>query len=127
MLKRAFLLSIVIAVLWPASAHAVGIFDFDPATATVTFTAEPTEQDDIAIFATSSTLRLVNFGSNIIGPGPQCRFVGSGANPAIDCPLHGVRAIRLPGGRFRPSGSSPAAFRAATRAFRRVAAIETRT
>jgi len=32
-----------------------------------------------------------------------------------------------PGGRFRLSDPSSAAFRAATRAFRRVAAIETRT
>jgi hypothetical protein len=96
MLKRACLLSLVIAGLWPASAHAVGIFDFDPTTSIVTFTAEPTEQDDIAIFATDAgTLRLVNFGTNIVGPGPHCQFVGSGTNPAIDCPLQGVQQIRL--------------------------------
>jgi len=37
------------------------------------------------------------------------------------------RGGRPPGGRFRSSDPSPAAFRAAMRAFRRVAAIETRT
>lgn len=44
------------------------------------------------------------------GRGPKVRFLGSTAtaNPLLarlarrfDCPLHGVRAIRLPGGRFR--------------------------
>jgi Ca2+-binding RTX toxin-like protein len=95
MLRRAFLLSLVLAALWPASAHAIGTFSFDPATSIVTFKVDDqAEQSDIAIFATQSTLRLVNFGTDIVGPGAGCAFVGSGTNPAVDCPL-GVSRIVL--------------------------------
>jgi hypothetical protein len=98
MLKRAFLLSLVIAALAPGSAHAFGFFGFDPATGTVTYrVGSPNDASDIAIFSTGSTLRLVQFGTGV-GPDPGCTFVGNGVHPdtnAVDCPLAGVSRIVL--------------------------------
>jgi hypothetical protein len=91
MLKRAFLLSLVIAALSPGSAHAFGFFGFDPATGVVTYrVGTPTDASDIAIFSTGTTLRLVQFGTGV-GPDPGCVFVGDGSSHsdgnAVDCPL----------------------------------------
>jgi len=95
MLKRAFLLSLVIAALAPASAHANGLFSFDPATATVTYQVQASsEVSDIAIFATPKTLRVVRFGAAGVGPDAGCEFVVNDSN-AVDCPLAGVRHIRV--------------------------------
>ena len=94
MLKRAVLVSLVIAGLAPAPAHATGVFAFDPPTATVTYSVDPTDVSDIAIFATPTSLRLVRFGAAGVGPGAGCAFV-AGDTDAIDCPLRGVRQIRL--------------------------------
>jgi hypothetical protein len=90
MLKRAFLLSLVIAALAPGSAHAFGFFGFDPASGTVSFESDDAAAD-IAIFSTGSTLRLVAFGTGV-GPATDnnCQFVGNGVHPdtnAVDCPL----------------------------------------
>src|SRR5205085_712646 len=54
----------------------------------------PGDVSDIAIFATPTTLRLVRFGAAGIGPGAGCESVGTDDN-AIDCPLQGVRQIKL--------------------------------
>ena len=98
MLKRAFLLSLVIAALAPGSAQAFGFFGFDPATGIVTYRVDPADSaSDIAIFSTGSTLRLVAFGSGV-GPDAGCTFVGNGLHPdtnAVDCPLQGVSRIVL--------------------------------
>jgi Ca2+-binding RTX toxin-like protein len=99
MLKRAFLLSLVIAAFAPSSAHAFGFFGFDPATGVVTYRVQDlTDTSDIAIFATPTTLRLVAFGSGV-GPDPGCTFVGNGTGAAdtnaVDCPLQGVQRIVL--------------------------------
>jgi hypothetical protein len=89
-LKRALLLSLVIAALAPSSAQAFGFFGFDPVSGTVTFESD-NSASDIAIFSTGSTLRLVAFGTGV-GPAldNNCQFVGSGQHPdtnAVDCPL----------------------------------------
>lgn len=99
MLKRAFLLSLVIAALAPGSAQAFGFFGFDPATGVVTYRVQTADDaSDIAIFATSDTLRLVAFGTGV-GPDAGCTFVGNGTGHqdtnAVDCPLHGVSRIVL--------------------------------
>jgi Putative metal-binding motif len=99
MLKRALLLSLVLAALWPASAHAFGFFGFDPATGTVTYRVQDSsDTSDIAVIATPTTLRLVVFGTGV-GPDPGCTFVGNGTGAAdtnaVDCPLQGVRHIVL--------------------------------
>jgi hypothetical protein len=99
MLRRALLLSLVIAALAPGSAQAFGFFGFDPATGVVTYrVGTPTDASDIAIFSTGSTLRLVQFGTGV-GPDPGCVFVGDGSSHsdgnAVDCPLAGVSKIQL--------------------------------
>jgi hypothetical protein len=98
-LKRAFLLSLVIAALAPGSAHAFGFIGFDPVSGVVTYrVGTPTDASDIAIFSTGSTLRLVQFGTGV-GPDPGCVFVGDGSahsdGNAVDCPLTGVSRIVL--------------------------------
>jgi putative metal-binding protein len=96
MLIRAFLLSLVLAVLAPASAHATGFFGFSGST--VTYRVDSDQPSDIAIFATSTNLRLVNFAGSV-GPDPGCTFVGNGTGAAdtnaVDCPLQGVSRIVL--------------------------------
>jgi hypothetical protein len=95
MLKRALLLSLVLAALAPSSAHATGLFSFNSSTSTVTYSVdEPDQRSDIAVFATPTTLRLVRFGAVDVGPGEGCASVGGGSN-AIDCPLRGVAQIKL--------------------------------
>jgi hypothetical protein len=99
MLIRAVLLSLVLAVIAPASAHATGFFGFSGTT--VTYRVDSDEPSDIAIFATPTTLRLVNFGASAVGADAGCTFVGNGVAPdtnAVDCPLQGVsRIVLLPG------------------------------
>jgi hypothetical protein len=92
MLKRALLLSLVLAALAPGSAYAAGSFSFSGTT--VTYSVNSDDPSDIAIFATPSTLRLVNFGAAGVGPGAGCAFVVNDTN-AVDCPLQGVTQIRV--------------------------------
>jgi hypothetical protein len=99
MLKRAFLLSLLIAALWPGSAHAFGLIRIDGSV--VTYHAQtPADTSDIAIFATPTTLRLVAFGTGV-GPDTDggCTFVGNGTGNqdtnAVDCPLRGVTQINI--------------------------------
>jgi hypothetical protein len=97
MLKRAFLLSLVIAALAPGSAQAFGFFGLSGTTVTYRV-QDPTDTSDIAVIATPTTLRLVAFGTGV-GPDPGCTFVGNGTGHAdtnaVDCPLAGVTQIRL--------------------------------
>jgi hypothetical protein len=92
MLIRAFLLSVLVALCVPASAHAVGIFSLNGDT--VTYQATPGEVDDIAVFATPTTIRLTSFGGAGVGPGAGCNFVG-GDGETVDCPSSGVTTIAL--------------------------------
>ena len=95
MLKRAFLLSLVIAALAPGSAQAFGFFGFSGTTVTY-HVGNTTDLSDIAIFSTGSALRLVDYGGEGIGPDPGCQFAGGNADShAVDCPLQGVTQIRL--------------------------------
>src|SRR5262249_23691382 len=96
MLIRAFLLSLVLAVVAPASAHATGFFGFSGTS--VTYRVDSDEPSNISIFATPPHLRLVTF-SGSVGPDPGCTFVGNGTGAAdtnaVDCPLQGVSRIVL--------------------------------
>jgi hypothetical protein len=94
MLRRALLLSLVIAALTPGSAHAFGFFGISGSVVTYHPGVGDDTPSDIAIFATANTLRLVTFGDQGVGPDPGCEFVGGNSTSnAVDCPLQGVTRI----------------------------------
>jgi hypothetical protein len=91
MLKRAALLAILIGLLAPASAHAVGIITVTGGTLTYTNTAD--ETDNIAVFQVGNVVRFTNFGIGL-GADPPCAFVGNDTN-SVDCPIGGLNTILL--------------------------------
>jgi hypothetical protein len=90
MLIRAVLLSLALVLCVPAAAHANGVFGLSGST--VTFTTDAAENDDIAVIATPSTIRLTRFGGATVGPGAQCNLVDANT---VDCPRAGVTTIVL--------------------------------
>ena len=73
MLRRALLLSLLALAARPgATAHA-GVFD--QVGPTITYSAAPGDVDEIAAYATPTTIRFVRFGGAGVGPGQNCVFV----------------------------------------------------
>jgi hypothetical protein len=90
-LTRVAILGCALALLSPAVAHA-GVFS--QVGSTITYAATPGDVDQIAAFATPTTIRFTRFGGAGVGPGQNCSSVGGDPN-TIDCPKAGVSSVIL--------------------------------
>src|SRR5262245_95708 len=93
MLIRAALLALLIGLLAPGSANAVGIIDISGSTIRYSNPAPSTDTDNIAVFPVGTFIRFTNYGDGL-GASGTCGFVAGDTN-SVDCPRAGITTILL--------------------------------